>query len=254
MKSPFTHSAIALLCAVFAALGIGLSQLAPFRAFETLILSSGILLLVLALEMRLKDAENRAEELVTYGVIKRLDAVLAPERERLAGITRSYGSQREAFADFLSSLRSSSHRADILQLSIYDIVTGPTRTELEAAMRRGVRVRLLMLDPDSPFVEMLTSDSSAGRLRDEIRASLDWCRAFALRDLSFEIRLYREPQAFNLFFVEEFAVLLPRLPLQIHRGLALRVERGRTFADLEDFFEGIWQTASPVQLPKRAIV
>ncbi len=227
-------------------------------AFRTPLMAGGILCLFLAISFVTRDwfreglipLHDRMNE-----VRNTLRFVLEKDREPLAGITRVYSYHREAIEEFWEHLESHGRRADLLVVSMFDPTAGISIRQLERALQQGSRIRILFLDPASPFVEALSSTDSIPRLQPELLESVELCKSLSKKN-GLEFRLLREPQPFHLYFLEELAVMIPRLPLQTHRGLAIRVDRGRMFDDLQEVFDSLWLTSNriPDSLPQRATV
>lgn len=252
---PDASSRLLLLLAIGGAVILIFSSDLP-AGVRTFIISVAAIALYVALYGLIRKSSTEINEGINQ-VSRNLNWVMQDERERLAGITRVYPYHREALEEFRERLESGGRRADILVTSVFDRVASVPRRQLDLALQQGSHVRILLLDPASPFVEPLSFTDLYSELRAELHESIALCQLLR-RNYGplFEFRMLQEPQPFHMYFVEEFAMIIPRLPLHTHRGLAIRVDRGRMFDDLQEVFDSLWLTsrAVPDAVEQRATV
>lgn len=176
-----------------------------------------------------------------------------------SGMERVYENQSKLLFEYPSIIRETRERVDILGITLISFLwninfEGPT----VEALRRGVRFRLLVLDPDSPVVGFLVKQEqrSYKTFREEFRRSIHVWQKFQKEGLEpgrLQIRIYNDIPISFLMITDERLFFSPYAQARSHLGtpcIEVRVKTGPIYQAYSDHFETLWMQSVELERAK----
>ena len=175
----------------------------------------------------------------------------ADERSRAVGILRDFGF-KGAFAGRSARIRDEyDSRLDRArkQIDVMGFGLNALREDYQdqfGQLSRRARVRVLLIDPDSPYADQrdIEERQSRGQIRSEVRDFIRSTAELCLANDRFQIRLYRCLPSTNVFRIDDELFWGPYLMNENSRNSpTFLVESGKVLFDsLAQHFDRIWQS------------
>lgn len=224
-----------------------------FQLFgSTLVISGAVLFIALLIELRLIDhidstihSQHRELEATLENLLTSYSSVSS------LGVERVHWSQGEAISALPSLLSDTSSRFDILGISLLGFFRDPAvQKELAGAINRGVKVRVLLLDPSGELLSYYASQEGCRDdfLRLEIERSIGFLKNISSpaesQFKSIELRFFQGFTSIAMLAGESSAII----ELLLHRRSnssppQIQIRRGTLYRDILQNFEELWETS-----------
>lgn len=234
-----------LATAEFLGYGIGASAVTLFTG----LVSVATAIMVWRISSLERDLQS--EFMVLTREQQELTSILARDRGLIRDLEGTYPNLALAYSAFAVSVRKADGFVNLLGPTLNAVIRdSDLMVALTEAVRRGVKVRILLLDPD------VAADEFIDRARSEIQNGHDLQRWFAWYETvsgGVEMRFSATPIQVALLLTDEDAILTPMLPTRSPLDLfSFRVvAKGKGMHRyLRSLFEDCWFESRPA-LPVR---
>lgn len=196
-------------------------------------------------------AENLACSLLASGIVLFLTTVLA-DRQAVNplepwGIRNIYTTRGQMNADCDSANRSARHQLDIVA---FGLKTFRQECEVDSLLKRGVQIRIITMDPDSPFVSHREQEEgkAPGSIRSSIEDLVSWADSLNRQKSykgSIEIRGYSSMTLDFYWRVDDELFVGPYwYDYDSQQTVSYRYKGGDGFKLYTLYFEKLWCNAA----------
>jgi hypothetical protein len=188
---------------------------------------------------------------------KELSSVISRERGMLRDVEGTYPNVALAYSAFALSVKRAEHFIHMMGSSLTSVVRDrELPDELTKALNRGVQIRVVLMDPESPRAKHLEALDRDGETFDRtgLQRWLEWSEKLppSLRE-NLEMQLSPNPILLTLLLTEDDGLFVPALPTRSQLDvLVFRVvAKGKgSHRFLRTLFEDYWYQSRPVQLAR----
>ena len=162
-------------------------------------------------------------------------------------------SKTKVVAEYASILGQTEREVSIIGVTLVSFIWNPSfRDSTADAVNRGVKFRVLLANPKSPFFEFLSNDYT-DRLKEELKISLRGWKELQNELFSkkqIEIRFYNDPSKFTFLMITDDRVFVAPYMESSSTAISPCFEVSRSnkpiFQTLKDHFEIIWSRSSEI--------
>jgi len=162
-----------------------------------------------------------------------------------SGIEQVFRSEGEINRRLPLLFNNAHYRVDILRITSY-LWDPDLQKSLLGALQRGVKVRVVQIDPDSPLLEYYADQERRDNigLLSELNRAIDRWRDLAAQQGQLEFRLYSGLIVMSLMIVDETMFIAPYLGSKTAMGAPqIQLSGGPLFRVYQDYFDGCWSRA-----------